>query len=141
MIGQGGGGFGGNGFGGGGFGGRNATPEAEESLAKILRSINTIPDNYSYNNNGTQTSGQPDLTWFLKAIQGAEPVNDGLPHGTQRSGADAQQAGLYTIKLLGSGMLGYPQTGAFNAPNPKGLLTPNSPNNQTQTQEIKELME
>ena len=117
MIGRGGGAIGGGGFG----GGRMATPEAEETLAKILRSINTIPNNYSYKNDGTQTSGQPDLTWFLKAIQGAEPVNDGLPHGTQRSGADAQQAGLYTIKLLGSGMLGYPQTGAFNAPNPKDI--------------------
>ena len=119
-----------NGLGGGGFGGngtmafnqtRNATPEAEESLAKILRGMQT-PVNSAYTNNGTQTSGQPDISWFFKAIQGAEPVNDGLPHGTQRSGADAQQAGLYTLKLLGSGLLGYPETGVFNAPRPKGLL-------------------
>ena len=126
-----------NGLGGGGFGGasRNATPEDRESLAKILRGIQ-VPSNYT--NNGTQTSGQPDLSWFLKAIQGAEPVNDGLPHATQRSGADARKANLYTLNLVGSSLLGYPQTGVFNAPNPNGLLTPNSPNNQTQ--EIKELM-
>ena len=114
-------GIGGKGFGIGGGASRNATPEDRESLAKMLRGMQT-PVNSAYTLNGTQHSGQPDLSWFFKGIQGAEPVNDGLPHGTQRSGADAQQAGLYTLKLLGSGLLGYPETGVFNAPRPKGLL-------------------
>ena len=29
---------------------------------------------------------------------------------------------LYKLKMIGSSLLGYPQTGAFNAPGPKGLL-------------------
>jgi len=122
-------GFGG--FGGGGFGGRNATPQAEESLATILRTIQT-PSNSTYQNDGTQTSGQPDLGWFFSAIQNSKP--NGLPEGTQTSNP---LDGLYTMNRIGSRLLGYPQTGVFNAPNPnapKGLL--DSP----QTQEIKELM-
>ena len=85
--------------------GQNATPENRETLAKMLQMFQQ-----NYPNNP-----------FLKMIGGAEPVNDGLPHATQRSGADAQQANLYTLKLIGSGLLGYPQTGAFNAPNPKDI--------------------
>lgn len=127
-------GFGG--FGGGGFGGRNATPQNEESLAKILQGIQT-PSNSAYQNNGTQTSGQPDLSWFLSAIQGSQP--NGLPEGTQTSDP---LDGLYTMNRIGSRLLGYPGQGVFNAPNPnapKGLLdSPQAP--QTQTQEIKGLM-
>ena len=108
-------GFGG-GFGGGGFGGRNATPEAEESLAELLRTIQT-PSNSTYKNDGTQTSGRPDLGWFFSAIQNSKP--NGLPTGTQTSNPmDA----LYKINQVGSSVLGYPQTGVFNAPRPKGLL-------------------
>ena len=73
----------GNGFGGGGFGGRNATPEAEEALAKILRGIKLNPNGSKGNGlpTGTQTSGPTDLSWFFKAIQGSKP--NGLPTGTQ----------------------------------------------------------
>jgi len=130
MIGNGGGGIG-QGGGSGIFGSRNATPQAEESLAKILRLIQT-PSNSTYKNDGTQTSGQPDLSWFFSAIQNSQP--NGLPEGTQTSNRLDK---LYTIKQVGSRLLGYPGTGVFNAPNPnapKGLL--DSP----QTQEIKELM-
>jgi hypothetical protein len=136
-------GFGGGGFGGGGFGGRNATPEAEEALAKILREIKLNPNGSKGNGlpTGTQTSGQPDLSWFFEAIQNSQP--NGLPVGTQTSN---RLDGLYTIKQVGSKLLGYPGTGVFNAPNPnapKGLL--DSPQKETlppmpQTQEIKGLM-
>jgi hypothetical protein len=120
-----------NGFGGGGFGGANATPQAEDSLAELLRTIQ-IPSNSTYQNDGTQTSGRPDLSWFFSAIQNSQP--NGLPEGTQTSNP---LDGLYTINRIGSRLLGYPQEGVFNAPNPnapKGLL--DSP----QTQERKELM-
>ena len=113
-------GFGGGGIGQGGgvFGSRNATPEDRESLATLLRTIQT-PSNSTYKNDGTQTSGQPDLGWFFSAIQNSKP--NGLPTGTQRydpSGNDA----LYTINQVGSSVLGYPGEGVFNAPRPNGLL-------------------
>ena len=104
------------GQGGGIFGSRNATPEDRESLAKILRGIQT-PSNSAYMNNGTQTSGQPDLSWFFSAIQGSQP--NGLPTGTQTS--PTANDSLYKLKLIGSSLLGYPQTGAFNAPNPNDI--------------------
>ena len=115
-----------NGLGGGGFGGngtmafnqtKNATPEDEESLAKILRGIQT-PSNSAYTSDGTQTSGKPDLSWFFSAIQGSQP--NGLPTGTQRS--PTANDSLYTINQVGSRLLGYPQEAVFNAPRPKGLL-------------------
>jgi len=108
----------GNGLGGIGRGGtsvRNATPEDRESLATILRGIQT-PSNSTYRNDGTQTSGQPDLSWFFRAIQGAQP--NGLPTGTQTSDPTGNDA-LYKLKMIGSGILGYPETGVFNAPNPR----------------------
>jgi len=105
------------GQGGGIFGSRNATPEDRESLATMLRGIQT-PSNSAYMNNGTQTSGQPDLSWFFKAIQGSQP--NGLPTGTQTS--PTANDSLYTINQVGSSVLGYPQEGVFNAPRPKGLL-------------------
>ena len=116
MNGRGGGGIGG-GFG-GGFGGRNATPEAEESLAKILRGIQLNPYGPEGNGlpTGTQTSGPTDLSWFFRAIQGAQP--NGLPTGTQTSDPTGNDA-LYKLKMIGSGILGYPETGVFNAPNPR----------------------
>ena len=111
-------GFGGGGIGQGGgvFGSRNATPEDEENLATILRTVQT-PSNSAYQNDGTQTSGQHDLSWFLSAIQGSQ--HNGLPEGTQTSDP---LDGLYTMNRIGSRLLGYPQTGVFNAPNPNGLL-------------------
>ena len=115
MIGNGGGGIG---QGGGVFGSRNATPEDRESLATILRTIQT-PSNSAYKNDGTQTSGQPDLSWFLSAIQNSKP--NGLPEGTQTSDPTGNDA-LYTLNRIGSRLLGYPGTGVFNAPRPKGLL-------------------
>ena len=116
-----------NGLGSGGFGGngtmafnstKNATPEDRESLAKILRGIQT-PSNSAYMNNGTQTSGQPDLSWFFSAIQGSKP--NGLPTGTQRYDSTGMD-GLYAMNQVGSSVLGYPEEGVFNAPRPKGLL-------------------
>ena len=115
-----------NGLGSGGFGGngtmafnqtKNATPEDEESLAKILRGIQT-PSNSAYTNDGTQTSGKPDLSWFFSAIQGSQP--NGLPTGTQTS--PTANDSLYIINQVGSSVLGYPEEGVFNAPRPKGLL-------------------
>ena len=117
MIGNGGGGIG-QGGGSGMFSSRNATPEDEENLATILRTVQT-PSNSTYQNDGTQTSGQPDLSWFLSAIQGSKP--NGLPTGTQRNDPTGMD-GLYTINQIGSRLLGYPGTGVFNAPRPKGLL-------------------
>lgn len=105
------------GQGGGVFGSRNATPEDRESLATMLRGIQT-PSNSAYMNNGTQTSGQPDLSWFFSAIQGSQP--NGLPTGTQTS--PTTNDSLYKINQVGSSVLGYPQEGVFNAPRPKGLL-------------------
>jgi len=111
-------GFGGGGIGQGGgvFGSRNATPEDRESLATILRTIQT-PSNSAYKNDGTQTSGQPDLSWFLSAIQNSKP--NGLPEGTQTSNP---LDGLYKMNRIGSSVLGYPEEGVFNAPKPRGLL-------------------
>ena len=117
MIGNGGGGIG-QGGGSGIFGSRNATPEDRESLATILRTIQT-PSNSAYKNDGTQTSGQPDLSWFLSAIQGSKP--NGLPTGTQRYDSSGNDA-LYKMNQIGSSVLGYPGEGVFNAPRPKGLL-------------------
>ena len=138
----------GNGLGGignGGFGGsgtmsfnstRNATPQAQDTLAKLLRGIQLNPYGSGGNGlpTGTQTSGPTDLSWFFRAIAGATP--NGLPTGTQTSDLNGNDA-AYKLKMIGSSVLGYPQTGVFNAPvpnAPKGLLY--SP----QTQEIKELM-
>jgi hypothetical protein len=103
----------GNGLGGignGGFGGsgtmsfnstRNATPEAEDTLAKMLQM-------FQQNDPNNQ---------FLQMIGGSQP--NGLPTGTQTSDP---LDGLYKLNQIGSKLLGYPQTGAFNAPRPKGLL-------------------
>ena len=84
--------------------GQNATPENRETLAKMLQMFQR-----NYPNNP-----------FLKMIGGAEPPNDGLPVGTQRYDPTGNH-GRYKLKLLGSSLLGYPQTGAFNAPNPKDI--------------------
>ena len=116
------GGFGsGGGFGNGGTSARNATPEDEENLAKILRGIQLNPYGPEGNGlpTGTQTSGPTDLSWFFRAIQGATP--NGLPEGTQTSDLNGNDA-AYTLKRIGSGILGYPEEGVFNAPRPKGLL-------------------
>ena len=100
----------GNGLGGignGGFGGngtmsfnstRNATPEAEDTLAKMLRMFQQNDPNNP----------------FLQMIGSSQP--NGLPTGTQTSNP---MDGLYKINMIGSSLLGYPQTGAFNAPNPR----------------------
>jgi len=99
-----------NGLGGGGFGGngtmafnstRNATPEAIESLAKMLQM-------FQQNNPNNQ---------FLQMIGGSQP--NGLPTGTQTS--PTANDSLYKLKLIGSSVLGYPQTGAFNLPNPNDI--------------------
>ena len=90
-----------NGLGGGIFGSRNATPEDRDTLAQMLRM-------FQQNNPNNQ---------FLQMIGGSQP--NGLPTGTQTSNPmDA----LYKLNMIGSSLLGYPQTGAFNAPRPKGLL-------------------
>ena len=79
---------------------QNATPEARESLAQMLQ---MFQQNYPSNP-------------FLQMIGGSQP--NGLPTGTQRNDPTGNDA-LYSLKLIGSGLLGYPQTGAFNAPNPR----------------------
>ena len=115
------GGIGNGGFG-GGFGGgnrgRNATPEDEENLAKLLRGMQLNPYGPKGNGlpTGTQTSGPTDISWFFRAIAGATP--NGLPTGTQTSDPTGNDA-LYKLKMLGSSLLGYPETGVFNAPNPR----------------------
>ena len=105
----------GNGLGGignGGFGGngtmafnstRNATPEAEDTLAKMLQM-------FQQNDPNNQ---------FLQMIGGSQ--HNGLPTGTQTSDPTGNDS-LYKLKMIGSSLLDYPQTGAFNAPRPKGLL-------------------
>ena len=93
-----------NGLGGGGFGRQNATPEAKETLAKMLQMFQR-----NYPNNP-----------FLKMIGGAQPANDGLPIGTQRYDPTGNH-GLYKLKLIGSSILGYPETGVFNLPNPNKI--------------------
>ena len=56
---------------------------------------------------------------FIKMIKNAEPVNDGLPHGTVRSGADARKANLYTMKMLLGPSLGMKKGGKVKARKPK----------------------
>ena len=80
---------------------QNATPEAIDSLAKMLQM-------FQQNNPNNQ---------FLQMIGGSQP--NGLPTGTQTS--PTANDSLYKLKLIGSSVLGYPQTGAFNAPNPKDI--------------------
>ena len=53
---------------------------------------------------------------FLQMIGGSQP--NGLPTGTQTYDPTGND-GLYKINMLGSQLLGYPETGAFNAPNPR----------------------
>ena len=80
---------------------QNATPEYIASLAKMLQM-------FQQNNPNNQ---------FLQMIGGSQP--NGLPTGTQTS--PTANDSLYKLKLIGSSVLGYPQTGAFNAPNPKDI--------------------
>ena len=80
---------------------QNATPEDIASLTKILQMFQQNNPNNS----------------FLKMIGGSQP--NGLPTGTQTS--PTANDSLYKLKLIGSSVLGYPQTGAFNAPNPKDI--------------------
>jgi hypothetical protein len=80
---------------------QNATPEAIASLTKILQM-------FQQNNPNNQ---------FLQMIGGPHPT--GLTTGTQTS--PTANDSLYKLKLIGSSVLGYPQTGAFNAPNPKDI--------------------
>ena len=80
---------------------RNATPEDKESLAKMLQM-------FQQNNPNNQ---------FLQMIGGSQP--NGLPTGTQTS--PTANDSLYKLKLIGSSVLGYPETGAFNAPNPNDI--------------------
>jgi hypothetical protein len=82
--------------------GQNATPEAIASLSNMLQM-------FQQNNPNNP---------FLKMIGGAQ--DNGLPAGTQTSDPTANDS-LYKIKLLGSSFLGYPETGAFNLPNPKDI--------------------
>jgi hypothetical protein len=120
----------GNGLGGGGFGNngtmsfnstKNATPKDDDTLAKLLRGMQLNPYGPKGNGlpTGTQTSGPTDISWFFRAIQGATP--NGLPEGTQTSDLNGNDA-AYTLKRIGSGILGYPEEGVFSAPRPKGLL-------------------
>ena len=81
--------------------GQNATPESIASLAKMLQM-------FQQNNPNNQ---------FLQMIGGSQP--NGLPTGTQTS--PTANDSLYKLKLIGSSVLGYPQTGAFNAPNPNDI--------------------
>ena len=53
---------------------------------------------------------------FLQMIGGSQP--NGLPTGTQTYDPTGNDA-LYKMNMVGSSVLGYPQTGAFNAPNPR----------------------
>ena len=78
--------------------GQNATAEQRESLAQMLQMFQQRDPNNQ----------------FLQMIGGSQP--NGLPTGTQTSNP---LDGLYKLKMLGSQLLGYPQTGAFNAPNPR----------------------
>ena len=80
--------------------GQNATTEQVESLAKMLQM-------FQQRNPNNQ---------FLQMIGGSQP--NGLPTGTQTYDPTGNDA-LYKINMLGSSLLGYPQTGAFNAPNPR----------------------
>ena len=78
--------------------GQNATAEQRESLAQMLQMFQQRDPNNQ----------------FLQMIGGSQP--NGLPTGTQTSNPmDA----LYKMNMIGSQLLGYPQTGAFNAPNPR----------------------
>ena len=80
---------------------QNATPEYIASLAKMLQM-------FQQNNPNNQ---------FLQMIGGSQP--NGLPTGTQTS--PTANDSLYKLKLIGSSVLGYPQTGAFNLPNPNDI--------------------
>ena len=80
---------------------KNATPEYIASLTKMLQM-------FQQNNPNNQ---------FLQMIGESQP--NGLPTGTQTS--PTANDSLYKLKLIGSSVLGYPQTGAFNAPNPKDI--------------------
>ena len=80
--------------------GQNATTEQVESLAQMLQM-------FQQRNPNNQ---------FLQMIGGSQP--NGLPTGTQRYDPTGNDA-LYKINMLGSSLLGYPETGAFNAPNPR----------------------
>ena len=97
--------------------GQNATPEARASLAKILQGYQQNDINFQ---GGQQNNPN---SWFFDAIKNAQP--NGLPTGTQRYDPTGNDA-LYKMNMVGSSVLGYPQTGIFNAPNPqnkiKGLL-------------------
>ena len=79
---------------------KNATPESIDSLAKMLQM-------FQQNNPNNQ---------FLQMIGGSQP--NGLPTGTQRYDPTGNDD-LYKINMVGSSLLGYPETGAFNAPNPR----------------------
>ena len=81
--------------------GQNATPKDIASLTKILQM-------FQQNNPNNQ---------FLQMIGGSQP--NGLPTGTQTS--PTANDSLYKLKLIGSSVLGYPQTGAFNLPNPNDI--------------------
>ena len=81
---------------------KNATPESIDSLAKMLQM-------FQQNNPNNQ---------FLQMIGGSQ--DNGLPTGTQRYDPTGNDS-LYKMKLIGSDLLGYPETGAFNAPNPKDI--------------------
>ena len=67
-----------------------------------LRSLDKILNSYATNN--------PDNK-FLKAIKNAKPINDGLPHATQRTDALNKKAGLYTMKKLLGPSLGMKKGG------------------------------
>ena len=102
----------GNGLGGignGGFGGngtmsfnstKNATKKDEENLAKLLEMFQQNDPN----------------NLFLQMIGGSQP--NGFPTGTQRNDPTGND-NIYSMNKVGSMVLGYPQTGAFNAPNPR----------------------
>ena len=81
---------------------QNATPESIASLTKMLQMF--------------QQNNPNNL--FLKMI--GESQHNGLPTGTQRYDPTGNDS-LYKINMVGSSLLGYPQTGAFNAPNPKDI--------------------
>ena len=91
---------GGIGQGGGVFGSRNATPEDRDALAKMLQM-------FQQNDPNNQ---------FLQMIGSSQP--NGLPTGTQRYDPTGNDD-LYKMNIIGSSLLGYPETGAFNAPNPR----------------------
>ena len=73
------------------------------SLGKIVHGIATNnPDNK-----------------FIKAIKNAKPINDGLPHATQRTDALNKKAGLYTLKKILGPSLGMKKGGKVKAKKPR----------------------